>query len=118
MRYILVPLYCFDPRSYSPTKYGTRKTGFVRARFIHESLIDLQKSFRHRGGDLLVRFGLPEEVIPELAAEYEVDEVYHHREVAQEETHVSALVEAALWKQKLNLRHFIGTTLYHKDDLP
>jgi deoxyribodipyrimidine photo-lyase len=27
-------------------------------------------------------------------------------------------VEAALWKIKLNLKHFIGHTLYHKEDLP
>src|SRR5690606_10056395 len=26
--------------------------------------------------------------------------------------------EAALWKLKLNLRHFIGHTLFHKEDLP
>src|SRR5690606_23500261 len=31
---------------------------------------------------------------------------------------ISAEVEAALWKLKLNLKHFIGHTLYHKEDLP
>jgi len=38
--------------------------------------------------------------------------------VAFEETGVSEAVEAALWKIRLNLRHFIGHTLYHKEDLP
>ena len=33
----IIPVYCFDPRYYdenkSQTKYGTRKTGIVRAKF-------------------------------------------------------------------------------------
>ncbi len=114
----IIPVYCFDPRYYTQTKYDTKKTGVLRAKFINESVKDLRDSFRKIGGDLVVRHGLPEEIIPEVAAFYKVDEVYHHREVAQEETDISALVEAALWKQKLNLRHFIGHTLYHKEDLP
>ncbi|MBE7178959.1 MAG: DASH family cryptochrome, partial [Mucilaginibacter polytrichastri] len=56
--------------------------------------------------------------IPQLATEYQVTEVYHHREVASEETAVSARVEEALWKMRINLKHFIGHTMYHKEDLP
>src|SRR6202011_4514607 len=47
-----------------------------------------------------------------------VNEVYHHREVAYEKTEISEQVETALWKIKLNLKHFIGHTMYHKEDLP
>ncbi|MEO6851687.1 MAG: DASH family cryptochrome, partial [Mucilaginibacter sp.] len=70
------------------------------------------------GGELIVRIGHPAEVIPQLAQQYHVAEVYHHREVAYEETEISGEVEAALWKIKLNLKHFIGHTLFHKEDLP
>ncbi|HMF70535.1 MAG TPA: FAD-binding domain-containing protein, partial [Flavitalea sp.] len=35
-----------------------------------------------------------------------------------EETEISEQVETALWKMRLNLKHFIGHTLYHKEDLP
>src|SRR5690606_32631630 len=62
--------------------------------------------------------GYPEEIIPHLVQKYEVDEVYHHREVAQRETRISELVEESLWQVKRNLRHFIGHTMYHKEDLP
>jgi deoxyribodipyrimidine photo-lyase len=57
-------------------------------------------------------------VLTQLAEEYQISEVYHHREVAPDETDVSEKVEAALWKMKLNLKHFIGHTMYHKEDLP
>lgn len=114
----ILPVYCFDPRYFQITPYNTRKTGIVRAKFIRESVMDLQQSVRELGGELIIRFGLPEEVLPALAQEYKVDEVYHHREVASEETDISGKVESALWELKLNLRHFIGHTLYHKEDLP
>src|SRR5690606_234303 len=115
---VIVPVFIYDPRLYLKTQEGLRKTGVIRAQFINESVADLQKSIRSFNGDLHIEVGLPEVILPELAARYHVDEVYHHREVAYEETHVSSLVEEALWKLKLNLRHFIGHTLYHKEDLP
>jgi deoxyribodipyrimidine photo-lyase len=114
----IVPVYCFDPRHFGATACGTLKTGPVRAKFLLESVAGLKNSLRELGGDLLVATGKPEEQIPEIAKKYGVHEVYHHREVASEETHISSLVESALWKQQINLRHFIGHTLYHKEDLP
>ncbi|SEN00348.1 deoxyribodipyrimidine photo-lyase [bacterium A37T11] len=114
----VVPVYCFDPRHYAEAPYGGQKTGVNRARFILESVTNLKENLQALGGDLLTVYGYPEILIPKIADEYEVDEVYHHREVAVEETQLSMLVEEALWKQKLNLKHFIGHTLYHKEDLP
>src|SRR5690554_4462098 len=114
----ILPVFIYDPRIYAETKFGTRKTGVFRAKFINESVQDLQQSIRSFNGELIIERGLPEEILPELAKHYQIDEVYHHREVAYEETKVSALVEEALWKLQLNLRHFIGHTLYHKEDLP
>ncbi|MFB2118947.1 DASH family cryptochrome [Parapedobacter sp. 2B3] len=114
----IVPVYCFDPRYFAETPFGTLKTGALRAAFLRENVAALQRDLRALGGDLLITRGYPEEVLPQIAEKYNVDEVYHHREVAYEETKISALVEAALWKMQINLRHFIGHTLYHKEDLP
>lgn len=115
---IIVPVFCFDPRYYTQTKFETRKTGLIRTRFIKDSVDKLQEFFKSKNGNLIIHYGLPEEVIPSLAIKYQVDEVYHHREVAQEETDISDLVEDALWRVKINLRHFIGHTLFHKEDFP
>jgi len=114
----IVPVYCFDPRYFVTTRYGTKKTGAPRAAFLLENVKALQQSLRRLGGDLIIVHGYPEILLPQIAERYRVDEVYHHREVAYEETHVSGLVEAALWRMQINLRHFIGHTLYHKEDLP
>ena len=114
----IIPVYCFDPRQFELTSFNTSKTGLIRAKFLLESVADLRNSFRAAGGDLIIRIGKPESILPELVVKYKVDEVYHHREVASEETGVSTLVENALWKLKINLKHFIGHTLYHKEELP
>ena len=114
----ILPVYIFDPFYFKTTKYGTLKTGAFRTRFLIESVAGLRETLRSLGGDLLVQTGDPAIIIPQLAAHYKVTEVYHHREVAYEETQISTKVESALWKLKINLKHFIGHTMYHKEDLP
>ncbi|TAF43955.1 MAG: DASH family cryptochrome [Sphingobacteriales bacterium] len=114
----IIPVYVFDPRYYQTTTYNTLKTGHLRAQFILDSVADLKNTLQKLGGDLLVLVGKPEEIIPQIAQKYNADVVYHHREVASEETEISTLVEDALWKLKINLKHFIGHTFYHKEDLP
>jgi len=114
----ILPVYFFDPRYFEQTRYGTAKSGHIRAQFLIESVAALRASFQSMGGDLLLISGTPEAYIPQLVEKYEITEVYHHREVAAAETLISANVEDLLWKQKVNLKHFIGHTLYNKEDLP
>lgn len=114
----ILPVYIFDPRHFQASYYKTLKTGITRAKFLLQSVSSLKKAFENLGGNLLVMAGHPEEVIPSLVSSFEISEVYHHREVASEETAVSAAVEDAIWKLKVNLKHFIGHTLYNKEDLP
>jgi deoxyribodipyrimidine photo-lyase len=114
----VLPVYCFDPYYFTHTATGNAKTGAIRAKFLLESVADLRNNLRKIGGELLIRFGNPAEILHALAEEYQVNEIYHHREVAHEETAISEEVEGALWKMRLNLKHFIGHTLYHKEDLP
>jgi len=115
---LIIPVYCFDPRYFKTNKFAQKNTGILRASFLLESVSHLKEKLQGMQSDLMTFVGYPEEILPQLCAKYEVDEVYHHREVAYRETMVSELVEAALWDNKINLKHFIGHTLYHKEDLP
>lgn len=114
----ILPVYFFDPRHFGETVYSTKKTGYLRTKFLIESVAALRETFQGYGGDLLIIHGYPEEHLPLLVENYGITEVYHHREVASEETLVSSNVEDALWKLRINLKHFIGHTLYNKEDLP
>ncbi|MES2416728.1 MAG: DASH family cryptochrome [Bacteroidota bacterium] len=114
----ILPVYFFDPRQFEHTQYHTLKTGVNRTRFLLQSVEALRLSFKDLGGDLLIVNGKPEDFLPDLVHKYAITEVYHHREVASEETTISINIEDLLWKQRVNLKHFIGHTLYNKEDLP
>lgn len=114
----IIPVYIFDPRYYQENKFGFKNTGQNRSDYIAQTVFSLKEKLQSLGGDLLTYEGYPEDIIPQLVQKYDADEVYHHREVAKRETDISELVEESLWKVKRNLRHFIGHTLYHKEDLP
>lgn len=112
----ILPVYFFDPRHFDEASF--HKSSLARTHFLLEGVSELRASFQKLGGDILVIHGRPETYIPELVTRFEISEVYHHREVAPAETLVSANVEDELWKIKVNLKHFIGHTLYNKEDLP
>lgn len=114
----IIPVYIFDPRYYGENKFNFLNTGEIRSNFILQTVFSLKQKLQSLGGNLLTYEGFPEDIIPHLAQKYDVDEVYHHREIAKRETDISEAVETALWKIKINLKHFIGHTLYHKEDLP
>lgn len=84
----VLPVFCFDNFYFKITRYGTRKTGDFRTRFLLEAVADLRKTLQQHGAELIVRSGDPVDIIPQLAEEYHVSEVYHHREVAFEETDI------------------------------
>ncbi|WP_181182332.1 deoxyribodipyrimidine photo-lyase [Sphingobacterium lumbrici] len=114
----VIPVYIFDPRYYQINKSGYTNTGKLRSLYILNTVRSLKEKLQSLGGDLMTFEGLPEEIIPHLVQKYDVNEVYHHREIARTETSISERVEEALWKIQCNLKHFIGHTLYHKEDLP
>ncbi|WP_316746739.1 DASH family cryptochrome [Pedobacter gandavensis] len=114
----ILPVYFFDPQYFQETRFETLKTGVQRAKFLLESVAALRLSFQQLGGDILLVHGSPEDFMTKLVTDFDISEVYHHREVAPEETLISTRMEDLLWKQKINLKHFIGHTLYNKEDLP
>jgi deoxyribodipyrimidine photo-lyase len=39
----VLPVYCFDPRHFAISEYDSPKTGYHRAKFLHESVCDLKR---------------------------------------------------------------------------
>ena len=114
----VIPVYCFDPRQFGQTSFGFPKTGKYRAKFLLESVADLRRSLQQRGSDLVIRQGHPEEILPKLASELQVQKVYWHEEVTAEETSVEDTLADKLEAAGITVETFWGTTLYHPDDLP
>ncbi|MGQ4648395.1 DASH family cryptochrome [Lyngbya aestuarii] len=114
----VVPLYCFDERQFGTTAYGFPKTGAFRGQFLLESIADLRKSWLSLGSDLLVRRGLPEEIIPPLAKSLNISAVYYYREVTSEELRVESALKKSLEQIGVKVQSFWSATLFHADDLP
>lgn len=114
----VIPLYCFDPRQFGHTSFGFPKTGSYRAQFLLESVTDLRQSWRSLGGDLVIRLGKPEDIIPSLVRQLGITDVYYHGDVTSDERAVEDGVQRALQGTQVGLTAFWGATLYHPDDLP
>ncbi|WP_158798303.1 DASH family cryptochrome [Pedobacter sp. L105] len=114
----ILPVYFFDPSHFEYTEEGKINAENNSVQFLIQSVAALRNSLQRIGGNLLIINGSPEDRMPALVEQYEISEVYHHREVATKETTVSSNVEDLLWKLRINLKHFIGHTLYNKEDLP
>lgn len=113
----LIPVYCFDPRHFASTAFGFPKTGPHRTRFLLETVKNLRKKFQARGGELIIRTGRPEQILPQLAKEHRVARIYAHKEVTQEETDVEYAIDKELGGE-VDLEWCWGSTLYHPDDIP
>jgi deoxyribodipyrimidine photo-lyase len=114
----LIPVYCFDPRQFGQTSFGFPKTGAFRAKFLLESVADLRQSLRSKGSDLLIHQGFPEIVIPQIATNLGIDEVYFHAEVTSEEVAIENTLRKALKALGVSFCSFWGSTLHNPEHLP
>ncbi len=112
----LTVVYVFDPRQMEPTPYGFGKTGGFRAQFVRECLDDLRSSLRAKGSNLIVRHGLPHDVLPQLADQVDADAFFVHDEPMREEYDALAAVLDAL-PEPVEVHVPWGHTLFHLDDL-
>ncbi len=113
----VVPISVVDPRDHGGTRYGTEKLGAHRAAFRRESLLELRATLRERGGELYVREGRPETVVPDVVDRVDADAVYAQTKPATEELEVENGVRRAL-PDGVALETRWTHTLYHRSDLP
>jgi len=88
----VVPVFVLDPRLLDAGRFPSAN----RAWFLLESLRELRKALRERGGDLFVRSGKPESVLPELAHAVGAEALYFASDVSPFAMARDRRVEAAL----------------------
>lgn len=114
----VLPVFVLDPRLWGEDRWGHVKTGPFRTQFLWESLQDLRLELEARGGVLLVREGLPEEVLPALMKEHGCGRVTAQAEHTPEELEAERLVRQAVEEAGGAFACLEGLTLYHPEDLP
>lgn len=108
----VLPVYFWDPRIFNGHMKSCPKTGPFRQKFLRESVLDLKKSFRDIGSDLIVVQGRPEAEMKKLLPPGSI--VLTQEEVTHEEIKVDRAVQEAGFQ----LEKIWGCTMYHRDDLP
>lgn len=114
----IIPFYCFDWSEMQQEQFGFKRMGPRRLRFLLESLVDLQTSLSELNAQLQWVQGKPEEVIPALAIEYGVKEVFAKKEVGSYELKSQGAVAHSLGKLGVDWTVMSTSTLFHPDDLP
>ncbi len=114
----IIPVYCFDDCLFGKTPFGFAKTGNFRAQFLIESVADLRTSLQKLGSDLVIRRGLPEEIIPAIAEQLKVDQVSYSKEITAEEKQVEKKLCQALATKNIKVKTYWEATLYLPEDLP
>ncbi len=114
----VIPVYVFDERQFKDTALGFKRTGAFRAKFLLEAVEDLRNNLRQIGSDLIIRVGKPEEILANMAAEWQAAAVYASKEVTQEETTVEAQLSKRIKPLNIEIELIWIATLYHARDLP
>jgi deoxyribodipyrimidine photo-lyase len=115
----VIPLYIFDDRQFKTTQYfNLPKTNAFRAQFLIESVQNLKERLIGKGSDLIIKKGIPEDIIPELCKQYLVREVVYHNEATPEESDIQDELNKRLLKIGVETTSFWSNTLIHHDDLP
>ncbi len=114
----VLPVYVYDPRHYRRLDLGFRKTSYIRYKYLQDTLSDLRENYRKLGGEILIAYGSPEEILPELIAKHQCEELIYQGEVMSEETEVEALLTENSKAQSCKITPIWGRTLYHVDDIP
>jgi len=115
---MIIPIYCFDERQFQTTSFGFPKTGKFRAKFLLEAVTDLRKSLQTIGSNLILRKGIPEEIIPDIAINYQIDLVCFSQEATAEEIKVERKLVKALTQANIKVKSVWQSTLYHPQQLP
>jgi len=115
----VLPIYIFDPREYRMLDHlEFKKTSSFRTKFIIESVQCLRKNLKKVGGDLIVRVGSPEKILPELADKIKAKYLFYSKEVATEELNSIEEVESKFSEKGITCEGFWQSTLMHEQDVP
>ena len=112
----VIAIYCFDPRKFKTTKYGFPKTEKFRAQFLIESVTRLQQNLAEFNISLLTFHKKPEEIIPEIIEDHQIEVIYFQEEWTSEEKKIIDTLKKKL--QNIDFEAFYTQFLFHPEDIP
>lgn len=78
-------VYVFDETFFSSTQFGFRKIGKFRAKFLLETVLDLENNLKKKNIPFLKKFGKTEDISKQISEHFEVEKIFCQREWTKEE---------------------------------
>ena len=92
----VIAIFFFDPKNFKKEIFGFKKTEKFRAKFLIETITDLQETLAKLNITLLTYFDAPENKISFLVDEFSVDAIYTQKEWTTEEVETNNLIQSTL----------------------
>jgi deoxyribodipyrimidine photo-lyase len=113
-----VGVYCLDPRQFEVNKHGFKKTEKFRAKFLLETLRDLKNNLASLNIPLYVYHDTPENAIPKLVQEHQINTIFLQKEWTPDETAVNQNLQNMDSIRSLKWVETYDQFLFHPDDIP
>ena len=92
----IIAVYFFDPKHFSKDRFGFQKTDKFRAKFLHETVTNLQQNLKDLNITLLTYFDHPENKMIKLCEEFCIKTIYTQKEWTKEEVSTKKLIQQTL----------------------
>jgi deoxyribodipyrimidine photo-lyase len=112
----VIGVYFLDPRQFEKNKYGFKKTEKFRAKFLLETIRDLKNNLAEKNISLLIFHDIPENVIPKLIVDYQIDAIFLQKEWTKDEVRVNEAVKQNI--VNITFNEIYDQFLFHPDDIP
>jgi deoxyribodipyrimidine photo-lyase len=113
----VIAVYCFDPRHFEQTRFGFKKTEKFRGKFLIESVTVLRQNLEKLNIPLLVYHQKPEDSIPEIVTQNEINAVYFQEEWTSEEMEVLYNIKSKI-SGSVSFKATYNQFLFHPEDIP
>ena len=113
-----IGIYCFDPRHFAETKYGFKKTGKYRAKFLVETVAELKENLLQKNISLLIYFDKPENIFGKIIEEFQISNVYFQKEWTSEENEVVKNLQSFTKLAGIKWNSYYDQFLFHPEDIP
>ena len=113
----IIAYYSFDPKQFSETRWGFKKTESFRTQFLIETVQQLQQDLATKNISLIIEHKDPAESIPFWIESEKIETLYFQKEWTKEER----LVEDALRKNistEVKIHSAYDQFLFHPEDIP
>ena len=109
----VLPLFIFDRHILDALEDKTD----ARVSFFHNQIAKLKAFFEQQGSSMLVRYGQPEEIFPQLLDEYEVQSVYTNRDYEPYAQTRDSQIEALLLEKNIPFLSFKDQVIFEPGEI-